>query len=84
VRDDGKGIDPQFLREEAQAGHYGIHGMRERAKLMGGSLAVWTAPESGTEVELSIPASRAYAVCPAVSRTWLVRTLLGARAPLES
>jgi signal transduction histidine kinase len=34
--------------------------MRERAKLMGGKLAVWSELDSGTELELSIPASRAY------------------------
>jgi signal transduction histidine kinase/ligand-binding sensor domain-containing protein len=84
VRDDGKGIDPQFLREGGQAGHYGIHGMRERAKLMGGSLDVWTAPDSGTEIELSIPASHAYARPPPVQRPWLVRKLFRARAPIES
>jgi signal transduction histidine kinase/ligand-binding sensor domain-containing protein len=84
VRDDGKGIDPQFLSEDGQAGHYGVRGMRERAKLMGGNLAVWTAPDSGTEVELTIPASRAYAAPRAVQRGWLVRKLFGARTPIES
>jgi signal transduction histidine kinase/ligand-binding sensor domain-containing protein len=84
VRDDGKGIDTQFLREDGQPGHYGIRGMRERAKLMGANLTVWTAPDSGTEVELSIPASRAYATPRAVERGWLVRKLFGARAPIES
>ncbi|HTT19136.1 MAG TPA: hypothetical protein VMG82_09335, partial [Candidatus Sulfotelmatobacter sp.] len=45
---------------DGRAGHYGLHGMRERAKLMGGKLAVWSELDSGTEVELSIPASNAY------------------------
>jgi nitrate/nitrite-specific signal transduction histidine kinase len=35
--------------------------MHERAKLIGGKLTVWSAPDSGTEIELSIPAARAYA-----------------------
>jgi hypothetical protein len=34
--------------------------MRERAKLVGGELAIWSEVDSGTEVELSIPASKAY------------------------
>jgi hypothetical protein len=34
--------------------------MRERAELVGGKLVVWSKLESGSEVELSIPASRAY------------------------
>ena len=36
VRDDGKGIDPKVLGGEGREGHYGLHGMRERAKLVGG------------------------------------------------
>jgi signal transduction histidine kinase/ligand-binding sensor domain-containing protein len=84
VRDDGRGIDPEFLREGGQEGHYGIHGMRERAKLMGGSLDVWTAADSGTEIELSIPASLAYAAAVPVQRPWLIRKLLRARMPIES
>jgi hypothetical protein len=34
--------------------------MRERAALVGGKLTVWSEVESGTEIELTIPASRAY------------------------
>jgi hypothetical protein len=34
--------------------------MRERAKLVGGKLAIWSQVDSGTEVELTIPASKAY------------------------
>ncbi len=61
VRDDGKGIDPKFFSGDGRAKHYGLHGMRERAQLVGGKLAVWSKLDSGTEVELSIPASTAYA-----------------------
>jgi signal transduction histidine kinase len=60
VRDDGKGIDPKVLTQDGQAGHYGLHGMRERAKLVGGRLDVWSEVGSGTEVELGIPAPIAY------------------------
>jgi len=73
VRDDGKGIDPKFLTEEGRAGHYGLHGMRERARLVGGKLTVWSAPESGAEVELSIPAARAYATSASTWRSWFAR-----------
>jgi signal transduction histidine kinase len=37
-----------------------LRGMRERAKLIGGKLTVWSELDAGTEVELSIPAARAY------------------------
>jgi len=60
IRDDGKGIDPEILRGEGREGHYGLAGMQERAKLVGGKLKIWTEMDSGTEVELIIPASRAY------------------------
>jgi signal transduction histidine kinase len=63
VRDDGKGIDGKVL-DEGRAGHYGLPGMRERAKLVGGKLAVWSEPDSGTEIELTVPASGAYAKSP--------------------
>ncbi len=55
VRDDGKGIDPEVLRAEGREGHFGLGGMRERAKLAGGKLTVWSGLDTGTEVELSIP-----------------------------
>jgi signal transduction histidine kinase/ligand-binding sensor domain-containing protein len=63
VRDDGKGISAQMLGR-GRAGHYGLAGMRERAALIGGKLTVWSAPGAGTEVELAIPASHAYAARP--------------------
>ena len=70
VRDDGKGIDPKVLSDHGREGHYGLAGMRERAKLIGGKLTVWSELDSGTEVELSIPASRAYTVADG-QRSWL-------------
>ena len=69
VRDDGKGMDPKV---EERAGHFGLDGMRERCKLMGGKLAIWSELDSGTEIELSIPASLAYAT-PSAHRSWLSR-----------
>ena len=44
--------------------------MRERAELDGGKLTVWSAPASGTEIELTIPAPRAYADSAASRRGW--------------
>jgi signal transduction histidine kinase len=64
VRDDGKGMDPQMLAEGKRAGHFGLPGMHERAELTGGKLAVWSEPDSGTEIELTIPAAIAYAKSP--------------------
>jgi signal transduction histidine kinase len=66
VRDDGQGIDTHGPDEGSSDGHYGLAGMHERAKLVGGTLSVWSERDSGTEVELTIPASVAYAKSAAV------------------
>src|SRR5208283_537044 len=60
VRDDGKGIPSAVLSGDGREGHYGLPGMRERAKLVGGKLAIWTELDGGTEIELNIPGARAY------------------------
>jgi ligand-binding sensor domain-containing protein/signal transduction histidine kinase len=60
VRDDGSGIDAVVLSEEGRPGHFGLRGMRERSKRIGGQLDVWSERGAGTEVELTIPASIAY------------------------
>lgn len=60
IRDDGKGIDPDILERGHISGHWGLRGMRERAKLIGGNVEVWSQLNTGTEVELRIPATSAY------------------------
>jgi signal transduction histidine kinase len=60
VRDDGIGIDARVLSQEGRPGHFGLKGMRERARGIGGQLEVWSEHGAGTEVELTIPASVAY------------------------
>ena len=60
VRDDGIGIHPIVLDRGGRAGHWGLCGMRERAKRIGGQLDIWSLPGAGTEVELCIPGSIAY------------------------
>ena len=61
VRDDGKGIDQSILDAGERRGHHGLKGMHERAGLIMGRLAVWSKPDSGCEVELTVPGSVAYA-----------------------
>jgi signal transduction histidine kinase len=60
VRDDGIGIDTRVLSQEGRPGHFGLKGMRERARGIGGQLEVWSEHGAGTEMELIIPASVAY------------------------
>jgi signal transduction histidine kinase len=60
IRDDGKGIDPKVLQGGARAGHWGLPGIRERAKRIGAQLKLWSENGAGTEVELTVPARIAY------------------------
>jgi signal transduction histidine kinase len=53
VRDDGQGFDPSERSEG-----FGLTGMRERVELLGGRLAVDTAPGAGTTVTARLPVRR--------------------------
>jgi signal transduction histidine kinase len=69
VVDNGKGIDQKVLDGGGLAGHFGLAGLHERAKLAGGKLAIRSKLDSGTEVELVIPASVAYIKSHAARRS---------------
>jgi signal transduction histidine kinase/ligand-binding sensor domain-containing protein len=77
VRDNGKGIDRKLIGEDGREGHFGLRGMRERAKLLGGKLTVWSELDSGTEVELSLAAAHAYLAALERRRSGLVEKLAG-------
>ena len=47
------GFDPAAAA--AQSGHYGLLGMRERARLAEGTLVVESAAGNGTTLQLSVP-----------------------------
>jgi len=55
VRDNGRGFDPTTV---AQQGHYGLPGLRERARLLDGQFALLTAPGEGTTLRFLLPATR--------------------------
>ena len=76
VRDNGVGVDPAVLETGGREGHFGLRGMRERAQAVGGKLRLWSAPDTGTEVELIIPGARAYAA-PLSARSRLADKLFG-------
>jgi signal transduction histidine kinase len=54
VRDDGCGIDPQYVRS-GRDGHWGLLGMHERAGSIGAGLKVWSKLGCGTEIEVRVP-----------------------------
>jgi signal transduction histidine kinase len=72
-RDDGKGMDPRVVERGGRSGHWGLPGIRERAKRIGAQLAIWSELGAGTEVELSIPGSIAYEASPTRPRFRLFR-----------
>jgi two-component system sensor histidine kinase UhpB len=54
VKDDGSGFDRQTTA--AEAGHYGVLGMRERAAHIGAELSLDSAPGDGTAVSVTMDA----------------------------
>ena len=69
VRDDGKGMDQTIFSNQGRKGHYGLPGMRERAKVIGAVLEIWSEIDGGTEVELRLAADTAYV--KTAKRSWL-------------
>jgi two-component system NarL family sensor kinase len=53
IEDDGRGFDPR----QAVQGRYGLVGLNERARLLGGSLRVESCPGAGARLEVVIPLS---------------------------
>lgn len=51
VTDDGCGFDPTVIAE----GRYGLIGMNERVRLLGGRVVVMSSPGEGTQIEVTIP-----------------------------
>jgi two-component system NarL family sensor kinase len=51
VRDDGVGFDPSNIPE----GHFGLVGLNERAKLLGGQVCISSTPGMGTIIDVTVP-----------------------------
>ena len=73
IRDDGKGIEPEVLKEGKRAGHWGLPGIQERAQRIGAKLEVWSEAGAGTEVQLTVPAALAYETSGGQSRFRVIR-----------
>ncbi len=56
LRDNGRG----FVMAEAKSGGLGLTGMAERARLLGGTLNIESAPGAGTLITLTIPLTMRY------------------------
>jgi signal transduction histidine kinase len=56
VEDDGQGFDPAEVANPGTSGRgLGLLGLRERVALLGGTLAIDSAPGNGTRVRLAVP-----------------------------
>ncbi len=55
IKDDGCGFDA----EQIPQGHFGLLGLKERVKLLGGELYLCSTPGFGTEIKVKIPLGRA-------------------------
>ncbi len=51
VQDWGVGFDPAAVRDD----HFGLEGIRERARLLGGAITIESAPRRGTSVAIELP-----------------------------
>jgi signal transduction histidine kinase len=51
VQDWGSGFDPGAVGK----GHFGLEGIRQRVRLLGGRLAIESTPGSGTVVRVVVP-----------------------------
>jgi signal transduction histidine kinase/ligand-binding sensor domain-containing protein len=60
IRDDGCGIDPAIISAGGRPGHWGLAGMRERARSIGAVFNIWGGASAGTEMEVRLPAAHAY------------------------
>lgn len=77
VRDDGEGIDGSVLSAGGKPEHWGLLGMRERARRIRGQLTIQSASSRGTEVQLRLPAEMAYQQRNGTPRASWWRKLLG-------
>jgi signal transduction histidine kinase len=54
VSDNGVGFDPRD-RPGMEQGHFGIEGVMERVKGLGGGIDITSAPGNGTSITIKIP-----------------------------
>jgi two-component system NarL family sensor kinase len=59
IYDNGQGFNPEKVsKKNEESRHFGLIGIGERAKLLGGRLKIASAPGEGTRIEISAPLVR--------------------------
>lgn len=61
IQDDGQGIPAEFITAGGRPGHFGLRGMRERARRLRATFRIHSEPGQGTLIEIRIPGALAYA-----------------------
>lgn len=80
VADDGVGFDPEEVQRKRPGmplARFGLHGMSDRAKVLGGTFEIRSAPGEGSEVRVFLPRWRGPAA-EAAARTDAARAPSGA------
>lgn len=60
IRDDGRGLDPEVAAAGSRPGHWGLPGMRERARAIGAQFELSSRPGAGTAIVVTLSAELAY------------------------
>ena len=57
IQDDGRGFDPEQVVKQTRlsSGHFGLAGMGERARLLNGSICIFSETGAGTRIEVNVP-----------------------------
>lgn len=56
ISDQGKGFDPSIALSRSQnREHFGLHGMQERARALGGDCEIISTPNEGTRIMMHLP-----------------------------
>jgi signal transduction histidine kinase len=63
VHDDGRGFEAR-TQQTSQPGHFGLDGMRERAKALGGTIEVDSKPGRGTTITVEAPVFEQFSALP--------------------
>ena len=71
IVDDGRGFEVDTVAKQGPPGHWGLKGMHERAEKIHASLAVSSAPDVGTAIEVTVPSTIAFRRSSPPWRRWL-------------
>jgi signal transduction histidine kinase len=58
IADNGRGFDTAAISSESKEGHIGIRSMRERTRIMNGTIDIESRPGEGTTVTLVVPTGK--------------------------